>query len=177
MAKQLSKDQWHIIQVRFEAGEPATRIAKDYGVSDTAVKWQAKNRGWSKKLAEVIDTTVDAITNLAKTSEKLLPHQKDMVNTIVSNKLDDKLDNMYLLNDTIKMALKLQKNITTMVSNKLRKGEYEPHQAAAILASQGLKVDGLAKMAGIETIQSPSDDKEDNFNGAVHFYLPDNGRD
>lgn len=51
----LSDDQWHDVRVHYEEGlRPVAELAKEYGVSEVAVRARAKKEGWTRGAQTIV---------------------------------------------------------------------------------------------------------------------------
>lgn len=56
-----AKPDWEAIEAAYRVGFPSVRaIAEQYGISDTAIRKQAKKLGWSRDLTEQVRTAAKA---------------------------------------------------------------------------------------------------------------------
>jgi hypothetical protein len=145
----LTKKEWDLIQVEFESGKSNSEIARNYDITEGAIRQRAIKDNWNKDLRENISQVVDSYRGLNQTTRNYEVEQKNKVSDIIK----EELSYIGVLNDITKIVLKAHKNLAISTVNKLAKGEYQPHQGAAVFQMQGLNVPNLAKIAGIESIK------------------------
>ena len=165
----LTKKEWDLIQVEFESGKSNSEIARNYDITEAAIRQKAIKDKWTKTLRENISQVVDSYRGLSETTRNYELEQKNKVSDIIK----EELSYIGILNDVTKIVLKTHKNLAIMTSNKLQKGEYQPHQAAAVFQMQGLNVPNLAKLVGIESIKLPQDNNSTN----AESLMPNNAID
>ena len=148
--------EWNLIQVEFESGKNNSEIARKYGISEAAIRKKAIAKNWTKNVRDAIIKVVDSYKYVSQSTKKYEPEQKHKLNDIIK----EELSHIGIINDITNIVLKAHKNLAISTINKLARGEYEPHQGAAVFQMQGLNVPNLAKIAGIETIKDL--DKKDD---------------
>jgi len=165
----LTKAEWNLIQVEFESGKSNSETARKYGITEAAIRKKAIANNWTKTVRDAIVKVVDSYKDIAQSTRKYEPEQKHKVNDIIK----EELSHIGIMNDITSIVLKAHKNLAISTVNKLAKGEYQPHQGAAVFQMQGLNVPNLAKLVGIESIKSPQDNSSTN----AESLMPNNAID
>ena len=86
--RRLTGTQWHHMRLRYEAGEIASALAREHGVTQQAVSQRIKNEGWNKdanrvaslppELSQVSGQTESQLKNLAKANSPATPALKTL---------------------------------------------------------------------------------------------------
>ena len=101
------------------------------------------------------------VNQLAATSSQISQMVSAEQAPIVSKIIRDKAQLKNMITDIFGDAIELQQTIVAGTLSKLHRGEIDELQAAKVLQSLGLGMDGISKLSGISTVEAddPQDDK------------------
>ena len=152
----LIANQWNEIAVLYKVGDLSIRdIAAQFGITHGAIQQRAKRENWER------GSLKSMVNQLAATSSQISQMVSAEQAPIVSKIIRDKAQLKNMITDIFGDAIELQQTIVAGTLSKLHRGEIDELQAAKVLQSLGLGMDGISKLSGISTVEAddPQDDK------------------
>lgn len=166
----LKPELWCEIETLYGLGNSAREITASLAergikIDHSSIIKKAQKLGWIfGGIHQAINQKVSAIKSQKDAEKKIHQNTPESQLSVVNSLVSQRLAQEGLIKEINSVALKGHRNITILTLNKLRDGKYEPHQAAAVLKLQGLSVENIAKMEGINPADNNGeDDDEDDF--------------
>ena len=117
MKSKLSREQWKLAKILFEAGEPLKVIESKVDINRGSISRRAKNEGWEKgRLQPMIEQAIQ----VEQAKDELTATQRHVVEDLI----DEKVQNTRLIHNLTKLNLKdvtdkLKLGLDSISDNKL----------------------------------------------------------
>lgn len=155
-SKRLTPQQYAEMKTRYQMGELISVIVKDYNydVGNLQRRLQKDNVVRGELQALINTKMVAAAEDIKKITPELQAITNELQAPLVKRVLEDQASQwLGIVEHSTDIALKLNRNVLTEVSNRSRPGvanRYQPEQTAAILRVLGMTHDKLLEQTGIK---------------------------
>ena len=145
--KKLTDEQWNEIKTRYNLGEGARAISRDYGIPHGTIQIRAKKGGWTTEIANEVAGIKESLNSISQMANL---EQHHLIENYLKDMINHNLEVARTLLAIDKGGLNLHGVLLKRTIDKVRANQITEKEASVIMSNLGLGIDKIAGRAGIK---------------------------